>query len=152
MMNGGSRFFARRRRADVACVVGVLLALGVVVATTEVDAQKGLAPSADPAGEQKGQTQKGQAQKAPAANDLMGRWCGETTDYVFTRKDLTVTFHDDKSKRVLKITDIVLRDGAWLNVMWGKDSDTGFEFDSGKLIQRPNTSGDMGPRRVFRRC
>ena len=118
-----------------------------MVATTEGQAQQPRSSTADPAAEDKPPTLK-----KLSANDLMGRWCGETTDYIFTRKDLTVTFHDDKSKRVMPIADIILRDGSWLNVMWGKDSGTGFEFDSGKLIQRPNTSGDMGPRRVFRRC
>lgn len=97
-------------------------------------------------------------------NDLVGRWCGEITDYKFTAKKLDVTFHKGGS-RVLEIDKITVKDRI-ISIEWaGKRKDnspnaTSFELDDNQksLIQLPNLDeegkplGDKGPRRVFRRC
>ncbi len=97
-------------------------------------------------------------------NDLVGRWCGEITDYKFSAKQLDVTFHKGGSK-VLKIDKVSVKDRT-ISVWWsGKRKDntpnnTVFELDESQksLIQIPNLDedgkplGDKGPRRVFHRC
>ena len=86
-------------------------------------------------------------------DDILGKWCGETTNYVFTRGSLTVTWHN-KNRRVLRIRKIDFSEDE-IDVQWRDGGNTVFgEFsdDGRRMAQQPNTSGDMGPRRPFRRC
>jgi len=87
--------------------------------------------------------------------ELLGTWCGDISKYVFTRQSLTVTWYGKSDQRVLDVASWEFSD-TWINVKWKPPyGNTVFgEFrDDGKLMaQMPNDSGDMGPRRVFRRC
>jgi hypothetical protein len=94
-----------------------------------------------------------QAAKLSYGN-ILGNWCGDVTDYSFTRTSLTVTFHSDKSTRVWKIKSYEFSD-TWINVNWSFGGNTVFaEFsdDGLRMAQQANTGGDKGPRRPFRRC
>lgn len=85
---------------------------------------------------------------------IEGRWCGEVTDYKFTRKKLTVTFHNDGTHRVLDVQRIDSGDG-WINFIWTSGGNTVFsEFsrDGKSMAQDKNKGGDNGPRREFKRC
>ncbi len=85
---------------------------------------------------------------------IEGRWCGEVTDYKFTRKQLTVTFHQDGTHRVLDVERIEPGDG-WINFIWKSGGNTVFsEFmrDGKSMAQDANKGGDKGPRREFKRC
>ena len=86
--------------------------------------------------------------------DILGRWCGDTTNYQFARDRLTVTFHNGSPRRVLTIERV---EGSpdWLDVHWenaGNTVFTDFSDDKRVMHQAANTSGDNGPRRRFRRC
>jgi hypothetical protein len=86
--------------------------------------------------------------------DLLGRWCGDTTNYRFSRDRLTVSFHNGGNSRVLEIERV---DGTeeWIDVHWigaGNTVFTDFSDDKRVMYQAANTSGDNGPRRRFRRC
>jgi hypothetical protein len=90
-------------------------------------------------------------------NKLTGRWCGDSLDYVFSSKRLTVYFHNG-SNRVLMVKNVT-PDGEGIKVWWigppkpdGTDNATIFDLDDGVLVQKANTGGDKGPRREFRRC
>jgi hypothetical protein len=87
-------------------------------------------------------------------NNLLGRWCGATTNYNFTRMRLTVTFHNGSTRRVLGIAKVgLVSDG--INVTWNSGGNTIFgEFSANKqqMFQQANTYGDMGPRLEFHRC
>lgn len=88
------------------------------------------------------------------ADDLMGKWCGDISNYVFTRQRLVVTWHDRDDRRVMAIKKIV-EGGSWLDVHWSEGGNTvfkDFSDDRNVMFQAANTSGDMGPRRRFRRC
>jgi hypothetical protein len=96
----------------------------------------------------------GKAQNALSADVLLGRWCGEITAYSFTRDRLTVTFFNGSPQRILRIKTVNVGDG-WIEVVWDPrdGNNTVFEeFTSNSMVQAPNTTGDMGPRREFRRC
>lgn len=87
-------------------------------------------------------------------SDILGSWCGDTSKYVFTRNALTVTWYGSADRRVLRIKEWAFTD-RWINVKWQPKGNTVFsEFsrDGRTMAQQPNTSGDMGPRRLFRRC
>jgi hypothetical protein len=93
--------------------------------------------------------------KALTPSDIMGRWCGDTTAYNFTPAQLTVTFFDGHPQRVLRIKSIEILQGNLMNVIWDPrdGGNTVFqEFTGNTMVQAPNTGGDMGPRREFRRC
>ena len=91
--------------------------------------------------------------------DLLGRWCGTESTYVFSRTELTVRRLDGTTPKhgtVLRIAD-VKADDQEISVHWFPEkpgNSTGFRFSSHKrvLIQQPNTTGDKGPRREFHRC
>jgi hypothetical protein len=90
-------------------------------------------------------------------DDLMGKWCGDVSDYVFTRDKLTVQMHAGGT-RVLKIRSIDAGDG-WVRVNWDmpdrKDPNTVFyDFNATRtrMAQHANDSGDMGPRYNYKRC
>jgi hypothetical protein len=104
----------------------------------------------------------GCAQKVPTVSDLYGRWCGETTIYVFSPGQLTVTFLSGSPQRVWRIKSVTTQ-GKELYVYWDpRDSNqngssdppmTSFgDFNGSTMVQMPNTAGDMGPRREFHRC
>ena len=88
-------------------------------------------------------------------DDLVGRWCGESSNYIFTRSALTVKFFDGRRDVVWKI-DRVETSPDWINVIWkpprGNTVFTEFSKDRNSMAQAQNTSGDMGPRRPYRRC
>lgn len=91
---------------------------------------------------------------ALSADDILGKWCGETTNYVFARNALTVTWHDRNDRRVLGIRKYDFSE-EWINVIFDDGANTVFaEFsaDGRRMAQQPNTHGDKGPRRPFRRC
>jgi len=91
--------------------------------------------------------------------DMLGRWCQVAPDNstnIFSPNDLTVLFPDGQ-KRVLRIAEIRPR-GQQIQIWWLGLSDeyngTWYEMsdDRRTLIQLPNTAGDKGPRREFKRC
>lgn len=89
-----------------------------------------------------------------AYSDIAGTWCGDTTNCRFTRNNLKVTFRANKSNRVLKIKKYEFSE-TWINVIYADGGNTAFaEFgrDGRTMAQQPNTGGDKGPRRPFRRC
>ena len=90
-------------------------------------------------------------------DDLIGRWCGDTANYTFDNKKLTVKFSNGQD-RVLEISKVT-PDGQGLKVWWvgppkadGSDNATVFDIDRDVLVQRQNGGGDKGPRREFHRC
>lgn len=87
-------------------------------------------------------------------SDILGTWCGDNSKYVFTRQALTVTWTHQSGHRVLPVKEWVFSE-TWINVKWKPKGNTVFaEFskDGRTMAQRPNTTGDMGPRRPFHRC
>jgi len=87
-------------------------------------------------------------------SDILGIWCGDKSKYVFTRQSLTVTWFGSSDRRVLPVREWVFSE-TWIDVKWKPKGNTVFaEFskDGRTMVQRPNTTGDMGPRRLFRRC
>jgi hypothetical protein len=96
--------------------------------------------------------------------DLLGRWCGEVTDYTFSANELAVVFHKGGT-RSLRVEKVTAQEGN-ITVWWeGKRPDgsanaTDFQLgeDRRLLIQLPNRDesgkaiGDKGPRREFHRC
>lgn len=99
------------------------------------------------------------AQNIPA-NVLIGKWCGEQGDYIFTHRALTVLRRDGTTAemRIARIT--TGRD--WIQVYWlglpkvgDVESNTLFnEFSADRrtMNQAPSYIGDKGPLRIFRRC
>jgi hypothetical protein len=85
--------------------------------------------------------------------DLLGHWCGDISNYDFTRSKLTVTFHDGTAKRVWNIERVV-GDPDWLDVHWANGNTVFHRFskDGEQMFQAANTKGDMGPEREFHRC
>ncbi len=91
--------------------------------------------------------------------DIVGRWCGEQSNYTFSRTDMVVTPRGN-----VKLThaphwviDKVEANGNHIQVFWTParpGNSTAFELggDRRTLIQQPQTAGDKGPRRVFHRC
>ena len=101
-----------------------------------------------------GRAQRGSSSEALSADTLLGRWCGDITAYTFTRDKLVVTFFNGSPQRTLRIKEINVGD-SWIEVVWDRrdGGNTVFqEFTDNSMVQAPNTSGDMGPRRFFRRC
>ena len=92
-------------------------------------------------------------------NDLLGRWCGEASNYVFSHTQLAVELHSGgrpKHGPVLKISSATGK-GAHITIEWKPvkpGNSTGFELSENRreLVQVPQTKGDKGPRRVFHRC
>ena len=86
--------------------------------------------------------------------NILGGWCGDTTDYMFTRSALTVTFHSDGSTRVLKVKNYEFSPTR-INVIWLDGGNTIFgDYNRSRrsMAQLPNSEGDKGPRRPFHRC
>ncbi len=92
-------------------------------------------------------------------DDMIGRWCGEHSNYTFSRKDMVVTPVGDwrLTHAPHWVIDRVETDGSQIEVFWKPakpGNSTAFELrdDGDTLIQLPQTEGDKGPRRVFHRC
>jgi len=91
--------------------------------------------------------------------DIVGRWCGDRSNYTFSRSDMIVT-----PKGGAKLThpphwliDKVESDGNRIEVFWKParpGNSTAFELSGNKrdLVQQPQSEGDKGPRRAFHRC
>jgi hypothetical protein len=91
--------------------------------------------------------------------DVLGRWCGDTSTYVFSRTQLSVTLTSGKTPKhgpVLKIAGVTPK-GSHINIHWKPEkpgNSTDFELSDNRreLVQKQQTKGDKGPRRVFHRC
>jgi hypothetical protein len=91
--------------------------------------------------------------------DILGRWCGDTSTYVFSRSELSVTLFSGRTPKhgpVLKIAGVESK-GSHINVQWKPEkpgNSTDFELSDNRreLVQIQQTKGDKGPRRVFHRC
>jgi hypothetical protein len=92
-------------------------------------------------------------------DDLVGRWCGDTSQYEFTRTQLNVTLLDGATPKhgpVLEILRVDVKPGE-IDVVWKPDrpgNSTGFKLspDKQQLIQQSQSEGDKGPKRIFKRC
>jgi len=92
-------------------------------------------------------------------DDMIGRWCGEHSNYTFSRTDMVVTPVGNWKLTHAPhwVIDRVETDGSQIEVFWKPPkpgNSTAFELhdDGETLIQLPQTEGDKGPRRVFHRC
>jgi len=100
----------------------------------------------------------GPAAAGPTLDDLIGRWCGDTSQYVFKKTELDVTLLSGQTPKhgpVPKILKVETK-GDKIQVYWQPDqpgNSTSFKLSSDKqLIQQSQTEGDKGPKRVFKRC
>jgi len=92
-------------------------------------------------------------------DDLIGRWCGETSTYVFSRSQLAVTLTSGKTPKhgpKLQIAGASAK-GSRVTVKWKPEkpgNSTEFDLSDNRreLVQVQQTKGDKGPRRVFHRC
>ena len=89
---------------------------------------------------------------------LLGRWCGPTADYTFSRTKLNVELHDRgrslKHGPVLTIQKVETGDG-WINLEWKNAGNTvfwKFSDDGQEMFQHANETGDHGPEMKFHRC
>jgi hypothetical protein len=87
--------------------------------------------------------------------DIEGKWCGDNVIYTFTPDQMIVAFYDNTPARYYKVNKYE-NAADRIRVHWlrdGKELTTGFaDFGNKQMAQLPNTAGDMGPRRNFRRC
>ena len=87
--------------------------------------------------------------------NIAGKWCGEASDYIFSRDTLVVVFPDGSPMRRFKVTSYNYSGGnvtmIWINGK-GKETYTDFnEFSSdGQRMVQLQT--DVSPRRTFHRC
>ncbi len=91
--------------------------------------------------------------------DLVGRWCGDKTNYTFSRTDMIVTPLGSSQLTHPPHWDIdkVEAKDNQIQVFWKPakpGNSTAFELSGNRrtLTQLPQTEGDKGPRRVFHRC
>ena len=91
-------------------------------------------------------------------DDLVGKWCGSISDYTITRTEMFVHRHDNANLTHganLHIVEVE-KDGDSLILHWSDTPGDATRFslsdDRRELIQGAETSGDKGPRRVFRHC
>jgi hypothetical protein len=94
-----------------------------------------------------------------AIGDIVGRWCGDQSNYTFSRTDMVVTpvGNTQLTHPPHWMIDKVEANGNRIQVFWKPvrpGNSTAFELggDRRTLIQQPQTEGDKGPRRVFHRC
>jgi uncharacterized caspase-like protein len=91
---------------------------------------------------------------APSFRSIAGKWCGETSNYIFSKETLSVVFHDGQPTRNFKITDYQYAPGK-VTVHWiGKGGKVFTDFsefgsDGRTMAQQKNNAG---PRRPFHRC
>jgi hypothetical protein len=86
--------------------------------------------------------------------NVQGRWCGDTSDYNFTRAQLTVTFHSGADKRIL-VVEKINTSQEWIEFVWKAGGNTVFaDFSTNRrsMVQQANVGGDKGPQRIFKRC
>ena len=96
---------------------------------------------------------------APAAamsfSDISGKWCGETTDYTFSRSQLTVTFHNGSPTKRFKVESYDMLDDT-IKMHWvdgsGEKVFTDFSEFSRDRTYMAQQKNEVGPRRPFRRC
>jgi hypothetical protein len=85
--------------------------------------------------------------------DIAGKWCGDATDYTFSRDTLVVIFNDGSATKKFKVTSYEYLDGIvkmhWLNKDDESFTDFGEFSDDGTMAQLKNK---IGPRRPFHRC
>jgi hypothetical protein len=91
--------------------------------------------------------------------DIVGRWCGDQSNYTFSRTDMIVTAKGDTTLTHPPhwFIDKVEATGNRIEVFWKParpGNSTAFELAGNKrtLVQLPQSEGDKGPRRVFHRC
>ena len=99
------------------------------------------------------------AQNLPSSI-LLGKWCSEAANYVFTNQKLSVYRPNGQFVRELPI--LRFETGAdWISVFWdappidGIPANTLFNNFTPKreaMEQAQQASGNKGPRRIFRRC
>jgi hypothetical protein len=94
-----------------------------------------------------------------AIDDIVGRWCGTESNYTLTRTQLAVVRLDGKALKSGPVLQIAKVEGTsdQIHVFWLPErpgNSTLFELaaDKRRLVQMPQTEGDKGPRREFRRC
>ena len=100
----------------------------------------------------------GAKDKDLSIDTLLGRWCGPTADYTFSRTELRVSLHNKQRTLthgpVLVIQEVEPGDG-WINVKWKNAGNTvfwKFSDDGKQMYQHANESGDHGPEMRFHRC
>jgi hypothetical protein len=87
-------------------------------------------------------------------SDIAGKWCGLTTNYIFTRNSLTVVFHDGTPTRQFKVTSYEYL-GETVKMHWESKGEklytdfSEFSADNRFMAQQKN---EAGPRRPFKRC
>lgn len=85
-------------------------------------------------------------------SDIVGTWCGDTTNYTFRRDSLRVYWLEDKTSRTFEVTEYEYGRNE-IKVHWVNEGKTVWtifgNFEDGSMVQRRN---DNGPRREFRRC
>jgi hypothetical protein len=99
------------------------------------------------------------AAKDITIGDIVGRWCGEHSNYTFSRTDMVVTpvGNWQLTHAPHWVIDKVETTGNQIEVFWKParaGNSTAFELsgDRRTLVQQPQTEGDKGPRRAFHRC
>jgi hypothetical protein len=92
-------------------------------------------------------------------DDLVGRWCGDTSQYKFTRTQLNVTLLNGKKPKHGPVLEILRVDvkADKIELSWKPDrrgNSTAFKLSTDKqqLIQQSESEGDKGPKRIFKRC
>jgi hypothetical protein len=92
-------------------------------------------------------------------DDLVGRWCGESSDYTFSKTQLSVVLHSGQKPKHGPVLKVAGADGKErrIAVRWKPEkpgNSTEFELSANRrqLEQLPQSEGDKSPRRVFRRC
>lgn len=89
-------------------------------------------------------------------SELLGRWCGNQSNYLFSPKQLTITFVPGGQTRILEIAKVKATDER-ISVYWKPEHPkrfTTFMLTNGGqlLIQLANKGGDSGPQRKFIKC
>lgn len=85
---------------------------------------------------------------------IAGKWCGLTTNYIFTKNTLTVSFHDGTPTRKFQVTDYEYL-GDTIKMHWVSNNEklytdfAEFSADGRTMAQQKS---EAGPRRPFRRC
>ncbi|MGH6673082.1 MAG: hypothetical protein ACRECV_14065 [Xanthobacteraceae bacterium] len=95
---------------------------------------------------------------AVTLKDLVGRWCGQKTNYTFSLAGMIVTpvGKVNLTHAPHWVIDKVETSGNNIMVFWvpaRQGNSTAFELTNKRtLVQQPQTTGDKGPQRVFHRC
>ena len=93
-------------------------------------------------------------------NDMLGRWCGASSDYTFTRTQLIVKFHNSRPNRVLTVSKVTTSESdvvvlnAWIDFDWKEGGNTvffNFSADKREMLQDGNDLKNL-PERQFHRC